>query len=110
MAVYWTIGGAGLGVATPGADYTGIWENGTAGARKMERFAPGQTTFSFTIPTLQDTVYEGDEVFTLYLSNPAGGPVRGPNQFATVTIVEDDPVPHIKISDASALESSPNPM
>src|SRR5205085_10874384 len=56
LAVYWTSGGAGLGVATPGVDYTGVWENGTTGPRKMVRFAPGQTTLTFTIPTVQDTV------------------------------------------------------
>src|SRR5205814_7944618 len=26
LAVYWTLGGAGPGIATPGVDYTGIWE------------------------------------------------------------------------------------
>lgn len=106
MAVYWTVGGAGLGIATPSVDYTGVWENGAiSGARKLVRFAPGQTTLTFTIPTVQDTVYEGDEVLTLYLANPAGGPVRGPNQAAVVTIVEDDPVPRIKINDTSGSES-----
>src|SRR5204862_3990391 len=49
--------------------------------------------------------YEGDEVFNLYLANPTGGMVRAPNQVATVTIVEDDPVPHIKINDVSGSES-----
>ncbi|NOS70945.1 MAG: LEPR-XLL domain-containing protein [Verrucomicrobia bacterium] len=105
LAVYWSIGGAGLGIATPGLDYTGVWENGGSGPRELVRFAPGQTTLTFTIPTLPDNVYEGDEVFDLYLANPKGGPVRAPNQVATVTIVEDDPVPHLKINDVSSAES-----
>lgn len=104
LAVYWSIGGIGPGIASPGADYAGVWEGGVGGQRRFVRFAPGQTTLTFTIPTTQDQVYEGDEVFQLFLANPNGGAVRAPNQIATVTIVEDDPVPSLKINDVTGPE------
>ena len=38
-----------------------------------------------------DGTDEDDEIFTVTLSNPAGGMVLGPNTTATVTITDDDP-------------------
>ena len=42
--------------------FAGIWENGSSGSRKLVRFAPGETTKTFTIQTVQDTVFEGDVI------------------------------------------------
>lgn len=93
VAVYWTIGGT----ATPGLDYTGVWENGTSGPRGVARFAPGETVKEIAIPIVNNDAYEGDETITLHLLNPTGGPVRAPNDTAVITIVEDDPLPKVWI-------------
>ena len=89
VAVYWTLGGT----ATPFLDYTGVWENGSTGARGIVSFAAGETTKTFSIPTVGGDGYEGDETVVLHLLNPTGGPVRAPNDTAILTIQEKDPKP-----------------
>lgn len=54
-------------------------------------FAPGETNKTITIPILNDTVYEGDETFTVTLSAPMGTDLG--LSTATVTIVDDDVSP-----------------
>lgn len=71
--------------ATAGSDYTA--STGTLS------FADGETGQSFSVPILDDSVYEGDERFGLSLSNVAGGASLGTLATASVTIVEDDPPP-----------------
>ncbi|MBL9139058.1 MAG: M10 family metallopeptidase C-terminal domain-containing protein [Verrucomicrobiales bacterium] len=89
VAVYWSLGGT----ATPILDYTGIWENGTSGPRGVVSFAAGESTKTFTIPTVGGDGYETDETVVLHLLNPTGGPVRGLNDTAVLTIQEADPLP-----------------
>ena len=71
--------------ATAGADYTA-----TAGTLA---FADGATTATFTVPILDDAVFEGDETFTVSLSNAAGGATLGPQIDANILIVDNDPAP-----------------
>jgi Calx-beta domain len=64
-------------------------------------FDPGDTSQSFTISTLPDSLHEGDETFGLALSNavPSGTVIDTGN--ATVTIADDDPVPTVSAGSAT---------
>jgi glucose/arabinose dehydrogenase len=55
-------------------------------------FAAGEVEKSFTVVTFNDTLVEGNETFTLTLSNPTGGGVLGTQTNTTVTIQDDDTV------------------
>ena len=68
------------GTATAGADYTD--GSGTL------TFAPGHTTKTITVATLQDTVPEGDETFTVTLSDASNAAIGDAE--ATGTITDDD--------------------
>lgn len=70
------------GTATAGADYTAT--SGTL------TFAPGQAQTTIQVPVVNDTTREGDETFTVTLSNPQGGTSIGSLASAPVTIVDDD--------------------
>ena len=71
------------GTATAPSDYTPQsgslnWSDGDSAAK------------SFTVPIVNDSTFEGDETFSVTLSNAAGAGLGSPIS-ATVTIVEDDP-------------------
>jgi hypothetical protein len=71
------------GSATQKGDY--IIERGTL------KFADGETSKNIQIPVIDDVYVEGDETFTLNLSNPAGGGASlGGNSSTTITIVDND--------------------
>ncbi|MCU7846047.1 MAG: thrombospondin type 3 repeat-containing protein [Candidatus Thiodiazotropha sp. (ex Monitilora ramsayi)] len=72
------------GTALAGSDYTH-----TAGTLD---FADGQTSNTFAVPLLDDTVFEGDETVNLTLSNPVNASLGSLSQ-AVLTISENDPVP-----------------
>jgi uncharacterized repeat protein (TIGR01451 family) len=73
----------GGGSATPGADYVP--------AAGVVTFPPGTPWQQVTVPIIGDLQIEGDESFSLQLSNPQGaGIVVGD---ATGTIVDDDVAP-----------------
>ena len=74
----WTTGD---GSATAPADYTSA--NGTL------TFAAGATRRTVVVSTQADTVVEGDETFTVTLSNPSGA-LLGSTFSATGTIQDDD--------------------
>lgn len=86
------------GTASAGSDYTST--SGTV------TFNPGETSKTITVNSLQDTVYEGNETFTVNLSNPSGL-VIADNQ-AVGTIIEDDPLPlpNIRIADTTVVEGN----
>jgi hypothetical protein len=70
------------GTATAGLDYTAVsgtlnWTNGETTAK------------TFVIPILDDLIYEGNETFTVVLTNAVGASLGIP-VFKTVTIVEND--------------------
>lgn len=71
------------GSALPGSDFTAA--SGTI------TFAPGQTSRTILVQTLDDTTYEGNETFVVNLSNPIGGVIVDGQGEAT--IVENDPLP-----------------
>jgi 3-phytase len=54
-------------------------------------FATGETTTTFTVQTIQDSIFEGNETFTVSLSNPTNSAVISPNNgTAKGTINNDD--------------------
>jgi hypothetical protein len=74
------------GTATAGSDYTAL--------NTPVTFADGNATDQvFNIPILEDTAFEGNEVFTVALSNPTGGATLGTPSSATITILENDEPP-----------------
>lgn len=74
------------GTAVAGEDYQAA--TGTIS------FADGETSQMLTVVLTDDSVYEGDEVFTLLLSNPTGGALLGTPTSAVVTIVDNEPQPN----------------
>ena len=70
------------GTATAGTDFSAVF--GTL------MFAANETSKTFTVPIQDDTLAEGDETFSVTLSNPGGGGTLGSPSAAVVTIREDD--------------------
>ena len=70
------------GTATAGRDFEPLLGTVT--------FAPGQTTETIEIPLIADTEIEGDEEFTVVLSNPQGGLLRR-GDATTVRLLDTDP-------------------
>ncbi|WP_193369439.1 Calx-beta domain-containing protein [Pelagibius marinus] len=81
-SVDWAVSGA----AVDGADFGGSLPSGTVG------FAAGEVSKTITVNVAGDTDFEGDEVFTVTLSNPSAG---SEITIATAdgTILNDDPAP-----------------
>ena len=74
------------------------------------RFAAGETTKSFSIPIINDTLVEGNETFTVNLTSPSGAMLGSPAT-ATVTIVDNDsnppgPIPSTTQNSLSACSTS----
>jgi Calx-beta domain/Domain of unknown function (DUF4214) len=64
-------------------------------------FAPGETSKTFDVLINEDSITEGDESFTVALSNPTGAAL-GTQATATVGILDDPPEPAVNaIDDAS---------
>jgi Calx-beta domain len=82
--------------AIAGSDYTAT--SGTL------TFGPGELAKSFTVPVTSDSAAEGDELFQVILSNPAGGAILGTPAGASVTITDDDTAP------ASQPQPDPGPV
>ena len=82
---YATADGAGAGAAVAGEDYTET--SGTL------TFRPGETAKTVSVPVLDDGHDEGEETFTLTLSNPAGGNAWLSDATAVGTIENTDAMP-----------------
>lgn len=72
------------GSATAGSDY--IATSGTL------NFAVGVATATFTVDIVGDALQEGNETFTVVLSNPVGGTIAAGQGVGTATIFDDDSV------------------
>ncbi|MFC5649782.1 Calx-beta domain-containing protein [Paenibacillus solisilvae] len=70
------------GSAAQGTDFGGV-------SGKLQ-FAEGETWADIEVPIVNEDMYEGDENFTMTLSNPTGDATIG-NGSATVTIADNDP-------------------
>jgi hypothetical protein len=78
-----SVGYSVVGVtATAGLDYTAVSGRVT--------FAAGETSKSFTIPIINDTLVEVPETVSISLSDPSPGLELGTPNPATLTIVDDD--------------------
>jgi len=68
-------------------------------------FAQGETTKTFSVQTIQDTLFETNETFTATLSAPTNGAIISvTNGTATGTINNDDPAPIFAIASVSTTE------
>lgn len=81
--------------ATEGADYTAV--NGTV------TFAIGETAAVISVPVVGDTFTEDNERFRVRLSNLIGEADFG-DTLATGTIITDEPIARVTISNTSTLE------
>lgn len=84
----------GIGTAVPGVDYLP--------ASGSLVFSPGTTSKTITVKVIGDTVTEGNETFFVNLSDAVNGLIQR-NQ-GVGTIVNDDPLPSLTISDTSVTE------
>ena len=82
---YATADGSGSNAATAGEDYEA--RSGTL------TFAPGDTAKTVSVPVLDDAHDEGEETFTLTLSNPQGGNAWLGDATAVGTIENSDAMP-----------------
>ena len=86
----------GSGGAQAGEDYTA-----TSGTLS---FAASETSKTFTIPILNDDIYEDNESFLVDLSNPAGATV--PASAAAITIDSEDAAPTASLEDVTVDEGA----
>jgi carbon monoxide dehydrogenase subunit G len=83
------------GTAASGSDYTA--STGTV------TILAGNTSQTFNVPVLVDTLDEGNETATLTLSNASNATIS--DATGTLTIVDDDDAPTLSINDVSYTES-----
>ena len=78
------------GTATAGSDYTAT--TGTV------TFAPGQLSKTFTVPIINDTVFEGgtNETFNVTLSNPTSGVILSSPSTLVITIQDNEGIPSLQ--------------
>lgn len=63
-------------------------------------FTPGMTRLTFSVPIVNDTIFEESETLILTLSDPSGLLLGTPN-VATLTIVDDDTSPKVQFSSST---------
>lgn len=69
--------------------------------------APGTTSGTVTVPINSDTVYEGNETFTVTAALAVGETdATGAPDSATVTVADDDPLPRVVFSSESGTEGT----
>ena len=65
-------------------------------------FAPGQTAKTISVPIVGDTLFELNDKVNIRLSAVSGAEFG--KRSATATIVNDDPIPTLRIADAAKAE------
>ena len=88
------------GTATAGADYTAI-------SATTLTFSPGQTTKTFNVAVLADSLDEANETVTLTLSS-VSSTASISDATGTLTITDDDATPSLSINDISHNETAAN--
>jgi CSLREA domain-containing protein len=86
------------GTATGGTDYTA--------ASGRLTFYSGEINKIFVVPITNDNIHEPNETINLSLSNPTGGATLGSPSAAVLTIVDDDSVPSLSVTDTSLVEGN----
>ena len=87
------------GTAKQASDYTK-----TTGTLKIDagQCGPGSTACQISVPTVDDTLYENTETFTVTLSNPTGAAIG--DGTATGTVGDNDAQPVVVIGNNAILE------
>ena len=101
VTVTWsTADGTGSAGATAGEDYTA--------ASGMLSFAPGETSATIAVQTLDDTVFDGAETFTVRLdaASGAGAAIDPAARSATGTVADDAAPPAFTVADAVGAEAA----
>ncbi|MCW1966921.1 MAG: hypothetical protein KIH69_002220, partial [Anaerolineae bacterium] len=83
--------------ATSGTDFTAV-------SNAALTIPAGQTVATATVSVVGDTLYEGNETFTVSLSSPVNATILVTDAVGTIT--DDDAIPQIFIGDASAAEGN----
>lgn len=89
------------GTATPNVDYVpkaGVLD-----------FADGEFSKTISIQLLDDAIFEDSETINLTLSNPAGAVLATPTT-ASLTIIENDPLPLVSVGSLSITEGNSGPV
>ncbi|NOT13417.1 MAG: S8 family serine peptidase [Methylococcaceae bacterium] len=81
------------GTASAGTDYTAV--SGTL------TFGAGETSKTFTIPIINDTLHESNKRVNLALSSPTGGVLLGARATAVLVVVDNDPAGTVQFSSAT---------
>ncbi|HTU65578.1 MAG TPA: Calx-beta domain-containing protein [Steroidobacteraceae bacterium] len=84
------------GSASAGSDYTAVSSSHT--------FTPGETTSSFSVPLLTDSVFEGPETFTVTLSGATNGATIGTS--SVTNTITDSNVVFFEITGATVNENA----
>ena len=84
------------GTATAGADYLAL--SGTA------TIPAGSTSTTIAVPVTNDAVDEPDETFVVNLTGPTNATIADGS--AQATILDDEPLPSLSISDATVVEGN----
>ncbi|MFH1378134.1 MAG: LamG-like jellyroll fold domain-containing protein [Planctomycetota bacterium] len=82
--------------AAAGEDFTGL-------TNQLVSFADGETSKTVAIAIADDTVFESDETFRIYVSDPTGA-ILGINNYAMVTLLDNDcpnPLIWLKLDETS---------
>jgi hypothetical protein len=106
-----TVNRVGGSNGTTKVDYT--TSNGTATAPQdytatsgQLTFGNGETTKTFVVPIINDTLNEASETVNLTLSNAQGSGDLGSPTTAVLTITDNDPQPALSINDVSVTEGN----
>jgi hypothetical protein len=89
------------GTATAGSDY--VDTSGTL------TFTPGIVNQTFDVSLIEDELEESHETVMLTLSNPGNAVIRGANP-ATLTILDNEQLPSLAITDANVIEGNDDPV
>ncbi|MFN8233395.1 MAG: Calx-beta domain-containing protein [Actinomycetota bacterium] len=89
------------------ADGTALAPGDYAATATTTTFMPGVLVSTFDVPVSGDVLYEGDETFSVTLTNPAGGTLG--TATATGTIVDDEAQPAFSIDDVTIDEGDAGP-
>jgi uncharacterized repeat protein (TIGR01451 family) len=92
---------------TVSVDYATADDTAWAGSDYVETsgtvtFLPGETNQTITVAVIGDTISEGSEDFAIDLFNPNNASLSDTEVFPT--IIDDEPLPSLSITDASVLE------
>lgn len=85
------------GTATSGSDYVAI-------SNAVVTIPAGQLCTPVNIPILDDNIAEGNETFSVTISNPSSNATLGTST-ATVTVVDNESVPSLSINSISVNEN-----